>query len=395
MGNGIKTFFKVLYIAVSLVVAVFVAIITYNNYAISHIQNLATSAVNAKNYNEVERIFGTFFSTKAEIYEVEKDYEFVIYPSVAFSSYTYTNASGEKTLYEQEDKAYYLYLIKPSIDIINDVKSSTISNQSGFRLYFNDGTSFLYNFAVDSTYNSNLLKEDPQNLNDAILYSKRNTFTAYSYLNYFDITITTSIVNAAKEVSNSSADATVSAIAVVDSTGKDVKKYDANLDFNQTFYSYAQTYVDKYNTYIKDFKAAESNDTKKSLTSEFENFFYGSNKDGYYYTFSNNPDCGVGYGKDYAYPWWLYLQAGGMTLLFAVVLFLLYMLLFHFSFLRSLAQRLTTGRNRPRNQGRRGNVNVEASRIKKVNENNNLEADVKEVETNDNKEDEKNEETNN
>ena len=393
MGNGIKTFFKVLYIAVSLVVAVFVAIITYNNYAISHIQNLATTAVNAKNYNEVERIFGTFFSTKAEIYEVEKDYEFVIYPSVAFSSYTYTNASGEKTLYEQEDKAYYLYLIKPSIDIINDVKSSTISNQSGFRLYFNDGTSFLYNFAVDSTYNSNLLKEEPQNLNDAILYSKRNTFTAYSYLNYFDITITTSIVNAAKEVSNSSADATVSAIAVVDSTGKDVKKYDANLDFNQTFYSYAQTYVDKYNTYIKDFKAAESNDTKKSLTSEFENFFYGSNKDGYYYTFSNNPDCGVGYGKDYAYPWWLYLQAGGMTLLFAVVLFLLYMLLFDFSFLRSLAQRLTTGRNRPRNQGRRGNVNVEASRIKKVNDENNLKADVKEVETKDNKEDEKNEET--
>ena len=393
MGNGIKTFFKVLYIAVSLVVAVFVAIITYNNYAISHIQNLATSAVNAKNYNEVERIFGTFFSTKAEIYEVEKDYEFVIYPSVAFSSYTYTNASGEKTLYEQEDKAYYLYLIKPSIDIINDVKSSTISNQSGFRLYFNDGTSFLYNFAVDSTYNSNLLKEDPQNLNEAILYSKRNTFTAYSYLNYFDITITTSIVNAAKEVSNSNADATVSAIAVVDSTGKDVKKYDANLDFNQSFYSYAQTYVDKYNTYIKDFKAAESNDTKKSLTSEFENFFYGSNKDGYYYTFSNNPDCGVGYGKDYAYPWWLYLQAGGMTLLFAVVLFLLYMLLFHFSFLKSLAQRLTTGRNKPRNQGRRGNVNVEASRIKKVNENNNLEADVKEVEVNDNKEDEKTEET--
>ena len=393
MGNGIKTFFKVLYIAVSLVVAVFVAIITYNNYAISHIQNLATTAVNAKNYNEVERIFGTFFSTKAEIYEVEKDYEFVIYPSVAFSSYTYTNASGEKTLYEQEDKAYYLYLIKPSIDIINDVKSSTISNQSGFRLYFNDGTSFLYNFAVDSTYNSNLLKEEPQNLNDAILYSKRNTFTAYSYLNYFDITITTSIVNAAKEVSNSSADATVSAIAVVDSTGKDVKKYDANLDFNQTFYSYAQTYVDKYNTYIKDFKAAVSNDTKKSLTSEFENFFYGSNKDGYYYTFSNNPDCGVGYGKDYAYPWWLYLQAGGMTLLFAVVLFLLYMLLFHFSFLRSLAQRLTTGRNRPRNQGRRGNVNVEASRIKKVNDENNLKADVKEVETKDNKEDEKNEET--
>ena len=32
MGNGIKTFFKVLYIAFALIIAVFVAIITYNNY---------------------------------------------------------------------------------------------------------------------------------------------------------------------------------------------------------------------------------------------------------------------------------------------------------------------------------------------------------------------------
>ena len=41
------------------------------------------------------------------------------------------------------------------------------------------------------------------------------------------------------------------------------------------------------------------------------------------------------------------------------------MLLFHFAFLKSLAERITTGARR-RNQGRRGNVNVEASRIKKV-----------------------------
>lgn len=137
------------------------------------------------------------------------------------------------------------------------------------------------------------------------------------------------------------------------------------MDFSQSFFTKVEPYVNAYNDYIKNFKASSSTDEKKALTAEFEKFFYGENKDGFYYSFGQIENCGVGYGKDYAYPWWLFMKAGGMTLLFVVVLFLLYMLLFHFQFLKRLAERITTG-GRRRNQGRRGNVNVEASRIKKV-----------------------------
>ncbi len=366
MSNGIKTFFKVLYIALGLVIAVFVAIVSYNNYAITHIQNLATSAVSAKDYNELERIFGTFFSTKNVLYEETDQYDLVVYPAVAFSSYTYTNASEETVSYEQEDNAYYIYLVNPAKDIINDVnKSGVTANESGIRLNFSDNTSYLYYFSVDSTYNSNLYKEKPTTQDQAILYSKRNTFTAYQYLNYFDITITSSIINAAKAEVGSASDATLSSISVVNSSGNDVNKYDVAMNFSQEFFTYVEPYVTAYNKYILDFKASSSDDEKKSLTNDFQNFFYGTNNDGFYYTFANNPDCGVGHGKDYAYPGYLYAQAGGMTVLFVFVLFLLYMLLFHFSFLRGLAEKITKG-NRRRNQGRRGNVNVEASRIKKV-----------------------------
>jgi len=364
MGNGIKTFFKVLYIAIGLVVAVFVAIVAYNNYAITHIQSLAKNAVSAKNYSELERIFGTFFSTKEILNESTEQYDLVVYPSAAFSSYTYYNGD-EATKYEREDNAYYIYLVKPSLDIINDVKTPQLSNEAGIRLHFSDNTSYLYYLAVDQTYNSNIYKEKPTTKESAILNSKRNTFTAYGYLEYFDITITSSIIDAAKTVSDSAADAKVNAISVVNSSGKDVATYDVNLDFSQDFYKTVEPYVTTYNKYIDDYKASSSTDEKKALTANFEKYFYGENKDGFYYTFGQIANCGVGYGKDYAYPWWLFLQAGGMTLLFAVVLFLLYMLLFHFAFLKSLAERITTGARR-RNQGRRGNVNVEASRIKKV-----------------------------
>lgn len=382
MGNGIKTFFKVLYIALGLIVAVFVAIITYNNYAISHIQNLASTAVNTKNYNELEYIFGTFFSTKEVIKDSTAQYDLVVYPSVAFSSYTYYNASDEAIKYEQEDYAYYIYLVKPSLDIINDVtKSNVKSNESGIRLNFDDDTSFLYNFSIDTTYNSNLYKEKPTSATEAILYSKRNTFTAYSYLNYFDITITSSIINAAKEVAKSNNDAKVTSISIVNSSGVDVTKCEVSLDFSQDFYTKVNPYVTTYNDYITAYKATEDKETRKALTSDFEKYFYGSNKDGFYYTFGQLEDCGVGRGRDYVYPWWLYLQAGGMTLLFAVVLFLLYMLIFHFAFLRKLAERITSG-GRKRNQGRRGNVDVEASRIKKVTPKKEdvIETDFKEVE---------------
>jgi len=368
MGNGIKTFFKVLYIAIGLVVAVFVAIVAYNNYAITHIQSLAKNAVSAKNYSELERIFGTFFSTKEILNESTEQYDLVVYPSAAFSSYTYYNGD-EATKYEREDNAYYIYLVKPSLDIINDVKTPQLSNEAGIRLHFSDNTSYLYYLAVDQTYNSNIYKEKPTTKESAILNSKRNTFTAYGYLEYFDITITSSIIDAAKTVSDSAADAKVNAISVVNSSGKDVATYDVNLDFSQDFYKTVEPYVTTYNKYIDDYKASSSTDEKKALTANFEKYFYGENKDGFYYTFGKLENCGVGYGKDYAYPWWLYLQAAGMTLLFSVVLFLLYMLLFHFAFLRSLAERITSGARR-RNQGKRGNVNVEASRIKKVNPNN-------------------------
>ncbi len=368
MGNGIKTFFKVLYIAIGLVVAVFVAIVAYNNYAITHIQSLAKNAVSAKNYSELERIFGTFFSTKEILNESTEQYDLVVYPSAAFSSYTYYNGD-EATKYEREDNAYYIYLVKPSLDIINDVKTPQLSNEAGIRLHFSDNTSYLYYLAVDQTYNSNIYKEKPTTKESAILNSKRNTFTAYGYLEYFDITITSSIIDAAKTVSDSAADAKVNAISVVNSSGRDVATYNVNLDFSQDFYKTVEPYVTTYNKYIDDYKASSSTDEKKALTANFEKYFYGENKDGFYYTFGKLENCGVGYGKDYAYPWWLYLQAAGMTLLFSVVLFLLYMLLFHFAFLRSLAERITSGARR-RNQGKRGNVNVEASRIKKVNPNN-------------------------
>lgn len=366
MGNGIKTFFKVFYIALGLIVAVVVAIISYNNYAITHIQKLATSAIETKNYSELEKIFGTFFSTEAIVNESTSQYDIVVYPSVSFSSYTYYNASDESTLYEREDYSYYIYIVNPTLDIINDVnKSSVLTNEAGIKLHFNDDTTYTYYFTVDGTYNTKLYKEKPTTKNDAILYSKRNNFTAYTYLNYFDITITSSIIDAAKEYSNSKVEATVNAISVVNSNGDDVAKYDVAMDFSQSFYAKAEPYVKAYNDYVTNYKAATTTDEKKTLTSDFEKFFYGENKDGFYYTFADNANCGVGYGRDYAYPWWLYLQAGGMTLLFSLVLFLLYMLLFHFAFLKSLAERLTTGA-RKRNQGRRGNVNVEASRIKKV-----------------------------
>ncbi len=366
MSNGIKTFFKVLYIALGLVIAIFVAIITYNNYAITHIQNLVNTAVTEKNYTELEHIFGTFFSTKSVLDERTSQYDLVVYPSVSFSSYTYYNASDESTLYEKEDYSYYIYLINPSLDIINDVNKNDVKcNEAGIRLNFSDNTSYLYYFAVDSTYNTSLYKEKPTTKNSAILYTKRNTFTAYNYLNYFDITITTSIIDAAKAEVGSASDATVSSISVVNSSGTDVNKYDVTMNFTQDFYTNVKPYVDTYNKYIEDYKATDNTDTRKSLTSDFQTFFYGTDNDGFYYTFGKLADCGVGYGKDYAYPWWLFLQAGGMTLLFLVVLFLFYMLIFHFALLRRLAERITTGSRARRNQGRRGNVNVEASRIKK------------------------------
>ena len=350
MSNGLKTFFKVLYICAGVVVLIFVYLLAYNNYTLTRIQGLASQAIAEKNYVELERIFGSFFSTESIVENNSSDYEIAVFPTAAFSTYKYKVNDEEKT-YEHSDRGYNIYFIKPDKNSVNDVtKGTSLSNETGIKYTFTDGIEYTYHLQISETYNKSEYISEPRTANESILHGARNYFSIYSYLNYFDIQLTESIVDAIKAETGSTG--TVNKITFVDASGKDVGVgHTVTLDFGQEWFNEVDEYITKYNQYITDYNAAEDNETKSNLTKEFETYFYGSNNDGYYYTFQNRPGCGVARGKDYVYPGSLIWQSVGMCALVVVVLFLLYMLIFHFKFLKNLVYRVG---HRQENLGRAG-----------------------------------------
>ena len=350
MSKGIKTFFKVLYICAGLIVLVFIYLLSYNNYTLTRIQTLTNDAIAEKNYSELEKIFGSFFSTNS-IANVERDdYSLVVYPSSVFSSYKYKVDGNEKT-YEHSDRGYYIYLIKPKADLVNDATiGTTTNNKSGVKYTFTDGKEYTYYFQLSDKYNFDYYIAEPTTAEQAILHGERNLISIYSYLNYFDISLSESIVNFMKK--EISSEGTIEKLTFVDSTGKEVDGgYNVNLDFSQAWYSNIEEYVAKYNKYIEEYTATTDNEVKSNLTKEFEKYFYGENNDGFYYQFQKIEGNGVARGRDYVYPASLIWQSIGMCALVLVVIFLLYMLIFHFNLLKTLVHRI--GR-REENLGRAG-----------------------------------------
>ncbi len=349
MAKGIKTFLKVLYICAGIIVLVFIYLLSYNNYTLARIQKIAEDAIAAKDYNELERTFGSFFSTESILEDTSEDYDLVVYPSAVFSTYKYKVDDVEKT-YEHSDRGYYIYYIKPKADDVKDVTIGTsMDNHAGIKYTFTDDKEYTYYFAVTDTYNKDVYVETPTTANESILKGSRNMFQIYSYLNYFDISLSESIVNAMKEEIGSTG--TVKRITIVTSDGKDKDSYDVDLSFNQPFYDNIDEYVTKYNKYITDYTSTDDSSVKSDLTKDFEKYFYGENNDGFYYTFQNLANCGVAKGKEHVYPGYLIWQAIGMCALVLVVLFLLYMLIFHFKFLKNLVYRVG---HREENLGRAG-----------------------------------------
>ena len=350
MSKGIKTFFKVLYICAGIIVLVFVYLLSYNSYTLSHVQRLANDAIAQKDYVGLEKIFGSFFSTESLITENVDDYDLVVYPTAIFSTYKY-KVDGEEKAYEHSDKGYNIYYINPKTDNVNDVTIGTaVENHAGIRYTFSDGKEYLYYFQISDKYNKTYYYAEPKTVNEVILGGQRSLFQIYTYLNYFDITLSESIVNAIKAEIGS--EGTINKITMVNSSGKDIDGgFNINLDFSQDWFNNIAEYQEKYNKYITDYNATTDNNQKGELTKEFEKFFYGENNDGFYHTFQKIPGCGVANGRDYVYPATLIWQSIGMCALVVVVLFLLYMLIFHFKFLKELVYRIG---NRNKNLGRAG-----------------------------------------
>ena len=331
-----KTILKFFYLAFAVVLGVVIYLNAYNTAGFNHINDLTKTAIESKEYYKVGMIHGGCFDTKNISTTSSDKLDLVIFPSVTLESFNYYDAEtvdskDEKTItYNEFCNSYYIYIFNSNISDINSTTNCVATNMAGLRFKSNT-SSYDYLFKITSDVNSSSYVEKPTTVDDYLLKGERNLFNYKLNYDFFNITLTSLDI---KAMQTAGLEGAITGFDILDQTGNVIATSDVSLDFSQKFFDDASELVSHYNTYIKEYSASESKEDKKAAEDKFNAFYDG--EDGFEKKFTTNTDYTFRYSDSYLRPGKLIWNGVGILAVFALCVVLIYILLFHFAFIKGL-----------------------------------------------------------
>lgn len=332
----IKSVLKVVYVAFGLIVAVLVYIVGYNSNGFNHISNLTAKAIEAKDYVEVAKIHGGCFDTTNLVEENEDILDLAIFPSTTLTTISYYTNVDEKTTttVNSYDNSYYIYIFNPQLDMDTKEFNGKTMNYTGIRFSSSNGY-YDYKFQITEELNSEDYIEYPQSVKEYLLNSERNLFNSYANWNFFNLTLTSTLINAMESELNGD----ITSISVLDRDGTSKFTYEVNLDFSQQFFTDVALLVKNYNVYIEEVNSDDET-IQKGAEDKFNEFYLGTETTkGFLDIFNEIEQYSFRHEDSYLQPASLVWQTIGILVLYLICAFLLYMLFFHFAFLKGLISR--------------------------------------------------------
>lgn len=373
-----KTIIKIIYIAFCLVLAVIIALGMYTSFASSNYSALLSNAVakakEAENYQDAEysdiaRCF-SIFSTPLEnepslLYAEENGKNIIfIYESVNQHNASYSIDGKDETISRVEN-VYLVTILHPEFNFLN---LSDKTNPSAFRFYGTNGEHYDYIFNLSADCNSGTYLAKPTTEKESVLRGGRSLLDTYrtSYdLVFFPLTETT--MSFIKEQVGSD----IAGFNIVDNATNSVYKKSEYVDFKfdfpnaaGTFYGDMEDFVKYYNIYTenREGKGDYDTDTVNAASVYIESFTKDPS--------SMIPDFNTkyiqGYPRESVYTGTdMVMKTIGITLLFVVVVALIYILLFHLKSIKKFIRRFSKKEEPERKiPNRRPQTNVVISKSK-------------------------------
>ncbi|MDE6241768.1 MAG: hypothetical protein K2M08_05015 [Anaeroplasmataceae bacterium] len=328
---------KILYFGIAIVIGILVYIIGYSSNQMNHLEGIVKSAIEKEEYYKVPMVWGGCFDTKSIADNTSDKLDLMIYPATSQTDVTYGDEDNS-TRYLEFEKAYYVYIFnaKFAVDTATDGKSSF--NKTAIEFSSNDAgsSSYDYYFVVSETINSSVYVSEPKSKEDVLLNNAREVTNTNANWNFMRITFTETMINQMVKEMNGN----IHKLSIKDCDGNVIYSVDANLDFSQGFYNDAKVeeIFTKYNTYLSSYLAAEGDSSKlkelnNTWSKEFDTWKAEFTEE------SSTTGYTIGYERNVVTPSKLVWQTVGMLALYAVVILLFYVLLFHFSAIRRLFSR--------------------------------------------------------
>lgn len=325
---------KVLYFGVAIVIGILVYIIGYSSNQMNHLESMVTSAIEKEEFYKVPMVWGGCFDTKSIVENNSDKLDFMVYPATSQTDVTYGNEENTGRYLEFE-RAYYVYLFNAKFSVNTATDGTSNYNKTAIEFTSNDSgsTSYNYYFVVNETMNSSVYVKEPTTKEEVLLNNERDVTNTNSTWNFMRLTLTeTMLKQISKEMKGK-----IHKISIKDCDGSEVYSANISLDFSQEFFKNEkiEEILTKYNTYLSAYLAADGDSAKlKELNNTWGKEFEAWKED--FREDIPNTDYAIGYERDVVTPSKLVWQTIGMIVLYAVVILLFYVLLFHFSAIRRI-----------------------------------------------------------
>lgn len=325
---------KVLYVGVSIIIAVVIYMIGYQSNQNNHIYDLVAENVNKGEYANVGRTLGGCFDTKSIVTEDEDKLDLVVYPATTLTSSYQVDGKS----YQHFETAYYIYLFKPQFSLWN-VDNEKAPNMSGIRFIASDGSSYDYLYLVNENVNADKYVNNPKTEEEALLKNQRQQIIYQKQHNLlFAIsTFTKTQLNLIKTYLNGNE---IDKISILDIRGEVVYTTNVQLDFSQAFFTDVESFRAHFDEYVQKVNATSDKKEKKRLEEEF-NAYSIDWQDNTFAPWVEEKNYTLRYDNSILSPSSLIWRTIGMVALFAVVVVILYLLFFHFAAVKRIFSRET------------------------------------------------------
>lgn len=360
----LKSILKMAYITFGAVMCFIIYSLSYSTNVQNKIISTVKSCVNSGDRLETAQVFsmpklpvdsvplyGETVSGVGEVY---------IYNTVSQMSITTYENKGtaekpdwESTKEDNYENMYYMFIFNP----LFTYTAGGDTNYSGIRFYMDDENYLDYHFIVSNEEGEDNYSEyikRPTNKLEAIYNSKRDLIKNYSEFNLIFVPFTETMINETKQKLGCDKISKISIISndINTNQAKVAGTIEKDFDFSQQFYTDIKGYVENRNIY----KDASNKDVKNAAKEYLDNFDLTSINSNYVYGYTNSKI----YSKT------LVWNALGIVALFIVVLILVYILLFHFQFVKGIIFRQPKSKQRyvpnkiknDNNKDGRVNVNI-------------------------------------
>jgi len=360
MGNKTgKLIIKVLYISFAAIICIFTGMIFFNTAKGDHIIKLTNDYIAAKDYENIQVLFGGLYYDIPSVDESKDDLKLIVSASAAENNFLYYPDETEKkgVLYHGFNKAYNFYIFNSKFSSADTLEDNNIKvNSTGIEFVSSklddngNALTYLFPFRISANSNAEFYNTKPKSISEYALNYARDFISDRTRYGFYNFQITEETIKAIKE----KLDGDIVSFNIIDNEKTKVFESNINFGFNfdELFYNDDQAgivfnaYKD-YLPYYDSYKLAK----KYTITNKIEvsKEVYQKKTETFNNTLDNfNADLNAGNkfdshvkmalqekeiftGSVVAKAVW---RTIGIEALVVLVLFVIYVLLFHFQKLR-------------------------------------------------------------